>query len=43
MEQELDFDVVVGLDVGKAAHHAVALDQKGGGWTTGRSQTTRRT
>ena len=29
MEQELDFDVVVGLDVGKAAHHAVALDRGG--------------
>ena len=29
MEQGLDFDVVVGLDVGKAAHHAVALDRGG--------------
>ena len=29
MEQGLDFDVVVGLDVGKAAHHAVALDREG--------------
>ena len=29
MGQGLDFDVVVGLDVGKATHHAVALDREG--------------